>query len=63
MSKAGLMKNLCSLCAPRTHLANSHDIQVRVQFIYALRELRKRDQLPADIGDFVLGLIAHIEQK
>ena len=61
--KPGVVQNLHSLGAARPHLADGDDIPVRIEFVQAIAQLGKRDQLPTDIGDFKLGFIADIEQK
>ena len=49
--------------AARSHLAQSHNLLPGAELIQTLQQLRQRDEVPADIGDLVFVLIAHIEQK
>ena len=63
MVKTRLAQHLHCFCAARAHFADSDNVPVHVEFVKPLRQFRERDQLPADVGDFVLELIAYIKQK
>ena len=63
MAEPRILKNLCSLYTPLSHLANGDNLQVCVEFIDPFRQLGERNQLPANVGDLVLVFIPHIEQK
>src|ERR1700691_5755259 len=57
-----LLQQFDCLHAARTHLADGNDFLASVKLVEALRQLRQRNQMSANVGDLVFVLVAHIEQ-
>src|SRR5271157_3629380 len=61
LSEPGFIQKLHRLGAPRSHLAKGHNLTARIELMHPCGQLRKRNKVPANIGSFVLVLVAHIE--
>jgi hypothetical protein len=58
-----LLKIFDSFDTPRSHLAHGHNLLEGIQFIETLWQLRKRDEVTANVRYLILILIAHIQEK